>query len=135
MNISLVPKDQCYFLSGRKAHFYRFCDTTFRDKWTGFWIMDKKFFDYFAFQIDDEWLSKDNIKNFEFHESEAKSIYETHLGKITEIVSMTDGEEIKYAPLICGETDYEVSEELRLLVGKDWYWECEYKGTFRLCRA
>jgi len=95
MNISLVPKDQCYFLSGRKAHFYRFCDTTFRDKWTGFWIMDKKFFDYFAFQIDDEWLSKDNIKNFEFHESEAKSIYETHLGKITEIVSMTDGEEIK----------------------------------------
>jgi len=48
---------------------------------------------------------------------------------------LPDGEEIKYAPLICGETDYEVSEELRLLVGKDWYWECEYKGTFRLCRA
>ena len=85
---------QCYFLSGRRAHFHRYCDTTFRDKWTGFWILNKKFFDYFALQVDNEWLSKDNIKDFEFSNKEVKSTYKTHLGEILEKISITDGEEI-----------------------------------------
>ncbi len=84
---------ECYFLSGRRAHFHRFCDGSFRDKWTGFWIYNRKFLDYFAFQIDNEWLSPENFKSFEFLDYSSRHLYDTHLGKVVEEIKITDGEE------------------------------------------
>ncbi len=84
--------DKCYFLSGRRAHFHRYCDSSFRNKWTGFWIGRRKFLDYFAFNIDGEWLSPSNIESFSFFGNKAVSTYRTHVGPVEETVEMTDGE-------------------------------------------
>jgi hypothetical protein len=53
-----------YFLSGKKAFFHRHCDTGFKNKWTGLWAMPFKFLEYFAFKIDNEWLSPDTAVRF-----------------------------------------------------------------------
>ncbi len=87
--------NECYFLSGRKCHFHRYSDSTFRNKWTGFWIGNMKFLDYFAFQVNDEWLSPENISNFKFNGFSASSEYETKFGTVMEKIEMTDGELIQ----------------------------------------
>jgi hypothetical protein len=53
-----------YILSGKKAFFHRFCDTGFKTKWTGFWHDGKKFIEYFAFKVNDVWLSPLNCISF-----------------------------------------------------------------------
>ncbi|MEM5766586.1 MAG: amylo-alpha-1,6-glucosidase [Candidatus Aenigmatarchaeota archaeon] len=53
-------KNKCYLLSGKKAFFHRFCDSGFRTKWTGFWSGSMKFLDYFAFRVNEKWLSPEN---------------------------------------------------------------------------
>ena len=45
-----------YILAGKKAFFHRYCDSGFKTKWTGFWVRDLKFIEYFAFKINDQWF-------------------------------------------------------------------------------
>jgi glycogen debranching enzyme len=59
-----------YILSGKRTFFYRYCDTGFKNKWTGLWSMPNKFVEYFAIKINGEWLSPKTITSFssdEFH--------------------------------------------------------------------
>lgn len=58
-----------YILSGKKAFFYRFCDTGFKNKWTGLWAMPYKFLEYYAFIVNGHWLSPDNCINFNCSET------------------------------------------------------------------
>ena len=60
-----------YILSGKNSFFYRFCDTGFKNKWCGFWFNGIKFLDYFAFKLNDEWLSPAKCKSFEYNEISA----------------------------------------------------------------
>lgn len=60
-----------YILSGKKSFFYRYCDTGFKTKWTGLWQGSKKFLEYFAFKINDKWLSPSSCHAFELSEIDA----------------------------------------------------------------
>lgn len=51
-----------YVLSGHKAFLHRYADTGFRTKWCGLWCPPLKFFEYFAFRINGEWLSPENTE-------------------------------------------------------------------------
>ncbi|HDD46001.1 MAG TPA: hypothetical protein ENG42_00865 [Candidatus Aenigmarchaeota archaeon] len=57
-------QDKTYTLTGRKAFFHRYADTSFRNKWTGFFAPPLKFLDYYAYRVKfkgfDIWLSPSN---------------------------------------------------------------------------
>jgi glycogen debranching enzyme len=60
-----------YILSGKRAFLYRYCDTGFKNKWTGLWAMPHKFIEYFAFRINGEWLTTDNCISFGYNAASA----------------------------------------------------------------
>jgi len=68
--------NKCYLLTGNKAFFHRFCDSGFRTKWTGLWSGSRKFLDYFAFRLDEEWLSPKNCVEVNFDGSSFTHIYQ-----------------------------------------------------------
>ncbi|MEM0359887.1 MAG: amylo-alpha-1,6-glucosidase [Candidatus Diapherotrites archaeon] len=49
-----------YFLSNPDAFFYRFCDTGFKNKWTGFWGNGFKLVEFFDFRVGEEFLGESN---------------------------------------------------------------------------
>ncbi len=57
-----------YIISSKKSFLLRFCDTGFKNKWCGFWFEGRKFLDYFAFKVNEEWLSPNNCKIFEHNQ-------------------------------------------------------------------
>lgn len=69
-----------YILSGKRAFFYRYCDTGFKNKWTGLWAMPHKYLEYFAFKINGEWLSPDTETSFSSDE-----IHSEHEFKLKEL--------------------------------------------------
>jgi len=54
-----------YVLSNGSLYLFRFVNTSFGSKWAGLWNFDKKLLDYWAFKINEEWLSIDNCIEFE----------------------------------------------------------------------
>ncbi len=70
--------------------FFRFVNGVFGSKWCGFWDVDKKLMEYFAFKVGDEWLSKDNQVGFEYNGVSAKHIYKTKIGKVEEKIALGD---------------------------------------------
>ncbi|MEM5829702.1 MAG: amylo-alpha-1,6-glucosidase [Candidatus Aenigmatarchaeota archaeon] len=77
-------KNKCYLLSGKKAFFHRFCDSGFKTKWTGFWSESRKFFDYFAFRVNESWLSPENCVEVVFDDSSFTHIYSLDGIKVVE---------------------------------------------------
>lgn len=73
-----------YILSGKKAFFYSYCDTGFKNKWTGLWAMPYKYLEYFAFKINDEWLSPDTITTFSSDETQSSQEFELKELKVKE---------------------------------------------------
>lgn len=73
-----IKKDfeKSYFLTSDKLIFHRYCDSGFKTKWTGLWYFDEKFLEYFAFKINGEWLSPNNISSFEFDSKIAIHYYQ-----------------------------------------------------------
>ncbi|MEM5820863.1 MAG: amylo-alpha-1,6-glucosidase, partial [Candidatus Aenigmatarchaeota archaeon] len=57
--------------------FHRFINSEFETKWTGFWDKTKKYLEYFAIKVNDEWLSKDTQTSFVFNDNIAIHFYET----------------------------------------------------------
>jgi len=49
-----------YFLSNPRSFFFRFADTGFKNKWTGFWSAGTKFVEFFDFRIGGEFLGEQN---------------------------------------------------------------------------
>ncbi|MHA1859663.1 MAG: amylo-alpha-1,6-glucosidase [Candidatus Asgardarchaeia archaeon] len=76
--------EKTYVLSGKQAFFHRFCDSSFKTKWTGLWVGPKKFLDYFAFKIDDSWLSPNNCFRVEYDELVCTHIYKLEEAQIRE---------------------------------------------------
>jgi len=83
------PPKNSYFLTTTKSFFHRYCNSEFRTKWTGFWLYERKFLEYFAVKINNNWLSPKNCKKFvkgdgfvtHFYELESFSVKETIVAK------------------------------------------------------
>ncbi|MEM5879159.1 MAG: amylo-alpha-1,6-glucosidase [Candidatus Aenigmatarchaeota archaeon] len=82
--------NKCYFLTGKKAFFHRFCDSSFRTKWTGLWSGSRKFLDYFAFKVNEEWLSLKNCSEVSFDDSSFAHIYSLDEIEASEKLSIPD---------------------------------------------
>jgi len=75
-----------YILAGKKAFFHRFADSTFRNKWCGFWAMPFKFVDYFACKVDGQWLCSENAVGCDYDGSRAVHKYRVNDGFVDEII-------------------------------------------------
>ncbi len=78
----------------------RFNDGEFGSKWCGIWNGRTKYFDYFAFSIDNEWLSSKNISSFKQINSMLSILeYKTSKGNVEEKVYCTsDGIIVQLTP-------------------------------------
>ncbi len=75
-------------LSKNGTFLFRFNDGEFGSKWCGLWKDRTKYFDYFAFEVNDEFLSKDNVQNFEFYNTQfERYTFKTKDGLVTEEIS------------------------------------------------
>jgi len=81
-----------YVLSGKRAFFYRYCDTGFKNKWTGLWAMPYKYLEYFALKVNGEWLSPSTIKSFSSYEERTEHV--VHEFKLKEL----DAKEFWFVP-------------------------------------
>ena len=69
---------------------FRFNDGEFGSKWCGIWKGRTKYFDYFAFNVNGEFLSRQNISDFTFYNSQfARYTFKTKDGTVTEDTSCT----------------------------------------------
>ena len=95
MGLSFVRRrdlgDFSYFLSNHRGFFHRHGDSGFSTKWTGLWSMEKKFLEYFAFKLGDEWLSPVNCSRLEYDMAKAGHFYRTEKGEVKETVFMPEG--------------------------------------------
>ena len=78
-----------YIISGKRGYLFRYCDSGFKDKWSGLWST-KKFLDYFAFRINDEWLSPDNCKSFEYDGFSSTHYFELKELKVKEFLFLPE---------------------------------------------
>ena len=67
-------QNKSYTLSGTRAFLYRYADTGFRTKWCGIWAPPYKLFEYFAFKVNETWLSPENASKFSL-EKKLQSIH------------------------------------------------------------
>jgi len=79
-----------YVLSCKKAFFYRFCDTGFKNRWCGLWAMPYKFLEYFAFKINDEWLSPNNLLSFGYNEISSSHQFELNGVNVKEFLFLPE---------------------------------------------
>jgi predicted glycogen debranching enzyme len=67
---------KCYVLSNKKTMFFRLTNSVFGSKWCGLWFPSTKVMDYFAFNVNGEWLSEHNFKEFSIKNGTAEHLYE-----------------------------------------------------------
>jgi hypothetical protein len=80
-----------HVMSKNGIFLFRFNNGEFGSKWCGIWNRNKKYFDYFAFRIGDQFLSESNFKEFSFYNSQFSTmIFETSKGKVTEEIACYD---------------------------------------------
>ncbi len=78
-------------ISRNGTFLFRFNNGAFGSKWCGIWEKTTKFVDYFAFKMNEDFLSDENISDFKFYNSGFCSYdYTTRYGKITEEDICTD---------------------------------------------
>ncbi len=80
-----------HVMSKNGMFLFRFNNSEFGSKWCGIWKGGQKYFDYFAFKLDDEFLSETNFKKFLFYNSQFSTLlFETSKGKVMEEVKCYD---------------------------------------------
>ncbi len=80
-----------HVISKNGMFLFRFNNGEFGSKWCGIWKKDQKYFDYFAFSVNNEFLSEANFKDFSFYNSQFSTLlFETTNGKIIEEVKCYD---------------------------------------------
>jgi len=99
--------NQNYILTNENSFFLRFCDSGFKNKWCGFWVEDQKFLEYFAFKINDEWLSPFTCKKFYLNLNEGIHIYELNNLEVEERITLLKG----FPALLCKLSFFNQSEE------------------------
>ena len=99
-----------YFLTNGKLIFHRYCDSGFKTKWTGLWLYDEKFLEYFAFKVNGEWLSPQNVFSFEFDGKVATHYYKLKEMKVKEVLWLS-GNSLKIMLELENETEEEKEVE------------------------
>ena len=80
-----------HVMSKNGMFLFRFNNGEFGSKWCGIWKAGQKYFDYFAFKLDDEFLSEANFKEFSFYNSQFSTLlFETSKGRVIEEVKCYD---------------------------------------------
>ena len=80
-----------HVMSKNGMFLFRFNNGEFGSKWCGIWKGGQKYFDYFAFKLEDEFLSEANSKKFSFYNSQFSTLlFETAKGKVIEEVKCYD---------------------------------------------
>ena len=80
-----------HVMSKNGMFLFRFNNGEFGSKWCGIWKGSEKYFDYFAFKLDGEFLSEANFKRFSFYNSQFSTLlFETSKGKVMEEVKCYD---------------------------------------------
>ncbi len=79
-------QDKSYTLSGHMSFIHRYADTGFRTKWCGIWMPPYKLFEYFAFKVNDTWLSPADITGFSIEKRMAAHTFITGGISVNEII-------------------------------------------------
>ncbi|MCL5420787.1 MAG: hypothetical protein M1284_03510 [Candidatus Parvarchaeota archaeon] len=80
-----------HVMSKNGMFLFRFNNGEFGSKWCGIWKGNQKYFDYFAFKLDDEFLSEANFKEFSFYNSQFSTLlFNTAKGRAIEEVKCYD---------------------------------------------
>ena len=130
--------EKSYFLVGRKCFFHRYCDSGFKTKWTGLWRLTRKYLEYYAIKINDEWLSPNNIKTFVEEKEAVKHIYSLKDFVVEEEILVPENEPILMIALTLKNNSNEAKElkiEFEIAANirnwnEDWY-ERDYEATYR----
>jgi len=130
--------EKSYFLVGKKCFFHRYCDSGFKTKWTGLWRLSRKYLEYYAIKVNDEWLSPTNIQTFVEEKEVVKHIYSIKDFIVEESVFVPENEPILIIVLNLRNTTNQ-KKDLRIEVeiaanirdwNEDWY-ERSYDVTYR----
>ena len=80
-----------HVMSKNGTFLFRFNNGEFGSKWCGIWKENRKYFDYFAFKLGNEFLSESNFKKFSFYNSQFSTMsFETISGKVVEEIKCHD---------------------------------------------
>ena len=71
--------DKTYAQKGFRSFLYRYIDSGFRTKWSGFWIPPLKILEYYAYNVNGEWLDVNNQTRFALDKE--KGIHRYNLAK------------------------------------------------------
>jgi glycogen debranching enzyme len=130
--------DKSYFLIGKKCFFHRYCDSGFKTKWTGLWRLTRKYLEYYAIKINEEWLSPNNIQTFVEERETVKHIYSLKDLVVEEGVFVPENEPILMIVLSVRNNsneaknlkiEFEIAANIRDW-NEDWY-ERDYEITYR----
>jgi glycogen debranching enzyme len=130
--------DKSYFLVGNKCFFHRYCDGGFRTKWTGLWRLTRKYLEYYAIKINEEWLSPNNIQTFVEEKEIVKHVYSLKDFVVEEEVFVPENEPILMIVLNVKNNsneakdlkiEFEIAANIRDW-NEDWY-ERDYDITYR----
>jgi hypothetical protein len=77
-------------LSRNGSFLFLFGNGAFGSKWCGLWHNDLKFMDYFAWRVNDHWLSPDNFKSLRYNGIVAELDYKAGTN-VKEKICMTEG--------------------------------------------
>ncbi|MBW6462128.1 MAG: hypothetical protein K0B07_03725 [DPANN group archaeon] len=69
-------KDKTYAQKGFKSFFYRYIDSGFRTKWCGLWVPPLKVLEYYAYNVNGEWLNVENQTRFAIEKEKGIHRYE-----------------------------------------------------------
>jgi len=130
--------EKSYFLIGKKCFFHRYCDSGFRTKWTGLWKLTRKYLEYYAIKINEEWLSPKNIQTFVEEKETVKHVYSLKNFVVEEEVFVPENEPILMIVLNVKNNsneakdlklEFEIAANIRDW-NEDWY-ERDYEITYR----
>jgi glycogen debranching enzyme len=130
--------EKSYFLIGNKCFFHRYCNSGFRTKWTGLWRLTRKFLEYYAIKINEEWLSPINIRTFVEEKETVKHVYSIKNFDVEETIFVPENEPILMVVLRIKNISNEKKDlriELEIAANiKDWnedWYERDYQVTYR----
>jgi glycogen debranching enzyme len=130
--------EKSYFLIGKKCFFHRYCDSGFRTKWTGLWRLTRKYLEYYAIKINEEWLSPNNIQTFVEEKETVKHVYSLKDFVVEEEVFVPENEPLLMIVLNVKNNsneakdlkiEFEIAANIRDW-NEDWY-ERDYEITYR----